>query len=331
MQAAEVHSDSSALKDSKSFSRLVIDSLKRAYEGLLKDPSIKTQKGKKNLARTLLALEEQILKKMNDVTEGGLSDEDTKKITDAIEEMDDELKIDSLADEYTKKKNAVRSSEDRILRFMKKKGMEDIGQTELREKLAEGGISDEEWNELLLRSGVHGTQDDSLVGVGAAVGHLAALLVKMEDRFVKNKPADSRLSDEELNKTVHEVDQEVTNIVVRTEKKIENLVDTIRADRAAGAEDDKKEGKQPTLSRAKLLELLAEAVQELCQPLSVINCSIDMIKSNALGAVTEPQKEMLELASSNGERVVKLVNKLMEISGVPKTMKPDAGIQAALY
>ncbi|MDD4872343.1 MAG: hypothetical protein PHR77_17465 [Kiritimatiellae bacterium] len=338
MQAAEVHKESSAIDDTKSFTKLVVDSLKRAYEGLLKDPSVKTQKGKKNLAKTLLMLEEQMLKKMSEVS-GGLNDADTKAISDAFEEMSDELKIDSLTDEFIKKKSAAKNSEERILKYLKKRGLANIDEAELKSKLEEAGLTMDEWTDLLLKSGARGGGDDGsegkggddIIGVGAAVGHLAALLVRMENKFGKNRPVDSAANADEFNNTLREVDQEVANIVIKTERKIEKLVETIRADREAGADDGKKEGKQPSMSRAKLMELLAEAVQELCQPLSVINCSLDMMRSNVLGSITPQQKEMLDLASSNGERVVMLVNKLMEISGVPKTLQPDAAIQSSLY
>jgi len=333
MQAAEVHKESSAIDDAKSFSKLVIDCLKRAYEGLLKDPSVRTQKGKKNLARTLLTLEEQMLKKMNELNPGGLSDEDTRAISDTIEEMNDELKIDSLTDEFIKKKSAVKASEERILKYLKKRGLENIDETELKGKLEESGLSMDEWQEMLLKSGVRsggdggGKEGDDVIGVGAAVGHLAALLVKMEEKFAKNKPAGGGSVDSgEFSNTLKEVDQEVTSLVVKAGRKIDAIVETVKADSNA-----EKEGRQPSMPRAKLMEILAEAVQELCQPLAVINCSLDMMRTNVLGAVTLQQKEVLDMASANGERVVTLVNKLMEISGVPRTLRPDAKIQSSLY
>ncbi|OGV66671.1 MAG: hypothetical protein A2283_08410 [Lentisphaerae bacterium RIFOXYA12_FULL_48_11] len=333
MQAAEIHKESSAIDDAKSFSKLVIDCLKRAYEGLLKDPSIKTQKGKKNLARTLLTLEEQMLKKMNDLAPGGLSDEDTRAITETIEEMNDELKIDSLTDEFIKKKSAAKASEERILKYLKKRGLENIDEADLKDKLEESGLSMDEWQEMLLKSGVRGgggsgdKEGDDVIGVGSAVGHLAALLVKMEEKFAKKRPAEGGVVDAgEFADTLKEVDKEVTSLVVKAGRKIDAIVETVKADREA-----EKKGQQPSMPRAKLMEILAEAVQELCQPLAVINCSLDMMRSNVLGPVNPQQKEMLDLASSNGERVVTLVNKLMEISGVPKTLQPDAKIQSSLY
>lgn len=336
MQAAEVHKESSAADDAKSFSTLVIDCLKRAYEGLIKDPSVKTQKGKKNLARTLLTLEEQMMKKMNEIS-GGLSDSDTAAISEVIEEMKDELKIDSLTDEFIKKKSAAKSSEDRILKYLKKRGVENIDEADLKEKLEESGLSTGEWEDLLLKSGLRssssgrGSGDDDVIGVGAAVGHLAALLVKMEEKFAKNRAQAGAVNPEELNSTLREVDQEVSQIVVKTEQKISKIVAAVKADRDVGVEESRKDGQAPAMTRAKLMELLAEAVQEICQPLSVINCSLDMMRSNVLGAVTPQQKEILDLASSNGERVATLVNKLMEVSGVPKGLQPDESIQSSLY
>jgi len=334
IEAAKVHKESAAMEDAKSFSKLVIESLKRAYEVLIQDPSVKTQKGRKNLSRTLLMLQEQMLKKINEVG-GGVSDSDAGAIGETIEEMNEELKIDSLTDEFIKKKSAAKASEDRILKYLKKRGVDNIDQADLKDKLSDAGLTQDEWEQLVLRSGAGGGEgkgeEDDLIGVGAAVGHLAALLVKMEERFVKNKPAEGLANNPEFDKTLHEMGDQVNNVASHAEKKIGKLVQRVKADRAAGIEEKDKDGKPPAISRAKLLETLAEAVQELCQPLAVINCSLDMMRTNVLGEINPQQKEMLDLASTSGERVVTLVNKLMEISGVPRTMTPDAAIQKSLY
>jgi len=122
---------------------------------------------------------------------------------------------------------------------------------------------------------------------------------------------------------------------VKTEQKINDLVQVIKAEEeGSGAEGGAgaKPGESKTpMARKRLMVLLAEVVQELCQPLSVINCSIDMIKSKHLGEVTDPQLEMLNLASISGERVRILVDKLLELSGLPRTLTPNSGIQSSSY
>ena len=85
------------------------------------------------------------------------------------------------------------------------------------------------------------------------------------------------------------------------------------------------------MPRKQLMELLAEIAQELCQPLAVINCSVDMIRGGSLGEVSSTQVEMLCLAAESGSKLQTLIDKLMQISGVPETRSPDASIQESLY
>ena len=85
------------------------------------------------------------------------------------------------------------------------------------------------------------------------------------------------------------------------------------------------------MSRESILAMLAEIGQEICQPLAVIKCSLDMILSKALGEISAMQKEMLDLAVESGSRVEMLANKLIEISGMPKGTKPDTEILDDVY
>ena len=131
-----------------------------------------------------------------------------------------------------------------------------------------------------------------------------------------------------------EASREVDTIVAGTEQKIDTLVETIKADEKVVEDAEKKakkEGKGPVLTRKALLELLAEIVQELCQPIAVINCSTEMIRSKNLGDITDLQKDMLDLVCTSGEKLKQLTDRLLEISGLPSTMSPDEEIQTSLY
>jgi hypothetical protein len=65
------------------------------------------------------------------------------------------------------------------------------------------------------------------------------------------------------------------------------------------------------------------ALQELCQPLAVIKCSIEMIMTRRLGDIPDRQLSMLQMISDSSLRRDALINGLLEISGVPDTMSPD--------
>jgi len=339
LQAAEIRQKAADLEGGESMADLVVGCLRRVFDGLSKDPAIKkTQKGKKDFSKNLMLLEKEVLDKLHAMS-GKVSNEDFGAVSNTIEEMTDELKMDSLAVEYMKKREALEANEKRILRFIKSKGLEKIDDTDLQEKLAEEGLPMDGWQELLVKSGV-GSGGGTGVGAGsggggmAAIGHLAVLLTHLEETFEKSKHETTEAVEKEATEILTKVDHEVRNLAVRTEQRIQDLVKNVRADEEAAEAIEKEarqQGKGPQLSRRKLMVLLAEIVQELCQPLAVINCSIDMIRLRNLGAVTEQQEHMLELASSSGERLKKLIDRLMEISGVPTALEPDAAIQASLY
>lgn len=318
----------------------VVDSMRRIFDVLMKDPSIKTQKGKKNVAKMLQLLQEQIFLRMEKALGTAVSNVPGvhEMIEGAVGEMSDELKMDALADEYVKKRVAARGSEDKILRYLKVKGIDSDQSAEIREKLTHGGLTVDEWNDLLLRSGMAKpgqplVAEESTGTKMAAIGYLAALLVKMEEKAKgvgapPGGPGDPAPT-EDLAKTLGEVDREVAKLVTETEKKIDELVKEAKEEPAGATEKEKL--RNQIMSRKKLIELLAEIVQELCQPMAVINCSVDMMRSQSLGTVTEQQKEMLDLAFTSGERVNKLIQKLLEIAGVPTTLRPDEATTSSLY
>ncbi len=340
MKSAEVQQGAVDVDGGETFAEIVVGCLKRAYDGVSQSPEMKTQKGKKKFTKTLMLLEQEVLEKMR--AQRGVTDIEAEQIvTEAIEEMADDLTIDALAEEYMKKRNAIEANEKRILRFIKSKGAGKITETDLLEKLKEGGLSIEGWHELMIKSGIGG---GSGMGIGkgggggmAAVGHLAMLLEHLEETIIKKDEDGKTESGKEaagkLEESLREVSHEVDNLVVQTEKKIENLVQKVKAEDAAEEAEEKGAAKQqaPKMTRKQLLEFLAEIVQELCQPLVVIGCSIDMIASRSLGEITDAQSEMLKLAVDSGAKLQKLINKLLEISGLPATLQPDTKIQASVY
>ena len=378
LRAAEVQAESADVEGGETFANLVVGCLRRAYEGILQDPALKTQRGKKELTKTLMLVEKQLLDKMRDSgheVEGAMVD----VVTDAVEGMTDELKMDSLAAEYVKKRGAVETSEDRILRYIRSKGSDERGQEELKEKLLEGGLSEAGWRELVVRSGSEesnagGDASGGEPGAGgggfssegmAAIGALTGLLSSLEAGIQGKGPGGTGTgpggdgtgpggdgtgpggdgtgpggagvgADVAVGKTVVEIEGEVANLASIAGRRIEDFVSIIGEVAAETAPPrDRAEARERKQKREnahqKLMVLLAEIGQELCQPLAVINCALDMISAGSLGPVTDGQKEMLNLAVSSGDKLKQLADKMIEISGVPTTMAPDAAIQASLY
>ncbi|MFO7869931.1 MAG: histidine kinase dimerization/phospho-acceptor domain-containing protein [Kiritimatiellia bacterium] len=333
VETARKTPETSMEESTEELGRAVADYLRKAFDGMMNDPSANTQKGKKQLEKTLSALQEELCRKLQEMS--GDDREAAEAVSDAAEELGDELRIDSLASEYVKKRKGIEKSEHRILRYIKAKGLERIEAGDLPERLGEGGLSPEEWRGLVMKSGAVNVGDFAGEGKGlAAVGQLASLLAGMQERVREAGQGADKIPPDELHKVLADVDREITGLVVQTERKITDLINNVRADEEAeSAESPGKEKakEKQRISRRELLETLAEIVQELCQPLSVISCSVDMLTSGSLGSVSDQQKEMLALAADNSQRVRKLIDKLLEIAGVPKTLKPDEKIQSSLY
>jgi len=230
--------------------------------------------------------------------------------------MNSELQVDALASDYVKKRKGVETTEKKILRFMKAAGRDNPEASEaLKDKLIEGGLDAQDWQQLLVKNA-----EAALAKTGRIAGAeaLGSLLSQMNNLFDPGKIASGKTQEEEqVSSLVTQLEHEVATVTAETARKLDQLEKRIR---------DK-----PELSREAMLAILAEIGQEICQPLSVITCSIDMVRGKALGELTPPQKEMLDLAAESGARVEMLANKLIQISGVPKGMKPDAEILDDVY
>jgi signal transduction histidine kinase len=119
------------------------------------------------------------------------------------------------------------------------------------------------------------------------------------------------------------------SIMDRTAGRIRFLTDELQVDESAVAalEDAARaQGQAVRITRRQLLEMLAEIAQELCQPLSVVQCSLDMVSSRMLGEVSDSQMEMLKLALESVTRLQGLVEGLRTVAGVPQSLTPDPGV-----
>lgn len=338
----------------------IVASLNRLYQAMTSDPTFHTQKTKKQIHKTLVLLEKELLGKLQ-TKQSDASPDDIQAIKDAIETMEDELTIDALSQEYVKRRSAIGTSEKRILRFMKNKSVETIEESDLKSRLIEGGLAPEDWHDLLVKSGAVPTDGTTAAdvadhaGAGAGIGqqtatfeHLTQLLHKIEaDTGTSPAPEGApdgiaeeaavppsggkravmlRVPEAVLEQDLHAVQQEVNRIILNAEKRIEKLVNEVEC---VGKQQDGKSG--TTISRKRLFEILAEIGQELCQPLAVINCSVDTILSGMLGDINKVQREMLDLSADSAQKMKVLIDRVIEIAGVPDDLQVNKQIQAALY
>jgi hypothetical protein len=335
LRASEVRSGSADVDGGETLGDIVVACMRLAYDELSKSPQMKTQKGKKALAKILVMLEHEILEGLRDSAGDDEAEKYIAGISDAAEAMRDELQIDALSDQYLKKQTAIEKSEESLLRYLRQKGSRSDEASQLGEKMMTEGLSMGNWQRLLVQSaasepGGSAAGHAEAPGIGesvAAIQQLAVLLDHMQKLVSpgeKTNAGTENPDEDELRKTMQEVDRNVDKVIEGTNQKIGTLVAELTED-ASISKPIGKDGKaiRPRMSRAKLLETLAEIVQEICQPLSVIHCSVSMMMSGSLGSINEAQSDILMMADQSSDKIRKLAKSMMRIAGVPSTLTPD--------
>ena len=177
-QLAQMIIDSSVVKEGgadveqgESFSDLVAGCVRRTYDSLAAGPSAKTQKGKKSMKKTLVLLEKNLLERVRQISKEGhrLGDAEAE-ISSTIEELKDELEIEALATEYMKKRKTAETTENKILRYIARKGADDSEGDALQEKLASFGLNADGWQQLVVRSEDFSAGNRSQGGTGEGAG-----------------------------------------------------------------------------------------------------------------------------------------------------------------
>jgi hypothetical protein len=177
MQAAEGRQEEAEDEAKDTLAGALAGCVRRTFDALMKDPSVRTQKGKKELQKKLKGLEEELLGMMGQVSEGQRENCE-EAVRETVDQLADEIQVDSLASEYMKRLRAIDKSEKRLMRYIKTKGADGIEGSELELRLQEDGIELSEWETLLQRSGIG---EGGLVPVRAA----AALAVPAREAVAK--------------------------------------------------------------------------------------------------------------------------------------------------
>jgi len=320
IEAAKIQQQQEGLEGEESLVAKVIDTVRRYYDAAMQDPAAGTQAGKKQLTKTLNELEGRIEERLQELEAEAHREEATEPLVEAVEEMTTELAIDSLASEYARKYKGIAKAQKKILKFIKStlENRPDAG-IDLKSRLIESGLSEEDWDDLVLRSKGRAPTELSEGPV------ISAVLAQMLEELEVLDQAEAELTTDQLERVIGGISQELSAVSSRAEHQIEELGSRLRES------VEKPEEAERILSRTDLMAMLAEIGQEICQPLSVINASIDMIGAGRLGPITDPQTEMLTLAQEGSDRLQKLADKLIEIAGVPEGTTPDSEILGDIY
>lgn len=337
LQAADVRQNESDIDSGESLSGFVVGCLRRTYDEMTHDKSYKTKAGKKRVTKNLLLLEEEILSKMRAMSDE-FNDGDLEAISEAAEEMTDEIQIDTLADEYIAKRTASDAIEEQMLDLIDKRGIDQAIDGGLEETMKDRGLGADGWQELVVKAKSRHEQESDTAGPGLGggmgmdgignvmdvVGRLDVLLNHMEQQF---EQADQKGRDENsktLVNTLTAVNTNVRTIAENTGQKIQQLVESLVADESAIDAIEasaRQSGADIRITRREALQSIATIVNELSEPLAMIQSSLNMIESVTMGKLSDSQSSILDVAKENTATIANLLKTLKKVSNVVDTAK----------
>ena len=302
----------------ESLADIVVARLNRVRHALLKEKPIASAKRKTALKKNLLLLGKDILRSVKELEPPAAPGTEIA-ISTAINEMLGEVEIKAIASEYAKKYASFARAEKDLVQQIKAMGEEQAVERGLGKQLSAEGISSSDWRTLLMKA--------AEVSAPGGVSEIIALLTKLDEMVSAGKSDPTAITD-----VVSQVNKVSGTLASKTGKKIENLGKQIQD--YIEASEDLEEPEEPERTKRKqtlaaLLVILAEILQELCQPITVMSGVIQMAAAGYLGQVNEQQKEMFQMAEESGASAKQLLDRLIVIVGVPKGLAPDRELLTA--
>ncbi len=275
----------------ESLNDVILGCLRRTYDGLHKQPAFQSTKGKADLKKALLLLEESILEKMRGLT-GDDNPELDRQIVQAIREMDENLSFEMAAAQYMEQREAIEQSKEQLQHFIQVQG------SDTAENLLHGlGFPGSDWRKIVVDSGKAARKAEGSLSEGLST--LTTVFEKLE-QLMKSETA----SGTQVKDLLGQANDNLGDTLDNTKEKLAALSSTIG-------------GQAHTMSRPELLASLAEVAQELMQPLTAINASLEMMLHGYVGGISEEQEDLLTLASNSGEHLKFLMDMLIDIVGCP--------------
>jgi len=275
------------LSSGETLSDLVIGCLRRSYEGLKASSALRDPQRRHELKHTLMLLEKKVSDRLSEITRGGDPSADAR-IAMEIAAIQSDLKDEP---------------RPRDMRFGKAGA---AGGAATRVPVM--GEDRESWRKITVQGGeAHGGG-----GGGSAAADMAALAMVLTriDELMRTPGTDRTF----LGRLVREASQRAGSITSRTVKRIDRLARDI----AVPSKSEKVE-----LARQRERWLLAEIVQELLQPLTVMNCTLQMVSLGLSGEMDDGVRDAVSMAGEAGDRIETLTKRLLEITGVPEQLTVD--------
>lgn len=290
----------------ESLNDIILGCLRRTYNGLRKQSTFNSPEGKVELLKALMLLEESVLDSMRDLL-GDENPELDRVIVQAIHEMKENINFEITAAQYIETRDAIERNKQQMQQFIQARG------AGIAESLLEGsGFPGADWRKIVIDSG-QGGKGEAGSALTAGLSKLATVFEKLE-HLMKSKTADGSMVKDLLGQANHNLDDTLENtkekLAVLSQQIIENGAATIG-------------GQARGMSREELLAALSEVTQELMQPLTAINASLEMMLNGFVGDFTGEQNDLLTLASNSGEHLKFLMNMLIDIVGCPTNKGVD--------
>jgi len=316
LRAVEVRARMSNLAEGEPLTDLIVGCIGKVVGQVATDPAIKTQKGRKQVKRSLLVLEKALLERLH-----AFAGKDAVKAAErVIEAAAEELDVDALTSKFIKSKQAADESAGKLRRVLERTGNDPAQAEELRERLMEQGLTPEGWRELKIDAKAAGSGGEGQGTETGGIKTLALLLARFGETIDQSVSAPPGPPAPETKSLIDDVGRQLSAMAEATEQKIVSLKAML-----AGADTARP------LPRKLLMETLAEIAQEINQPLAVITGTIAMIRSQRSGPLNETQGEILSMAAASADRMGHLVSCLTRIAGTPASMTPDPVILGAVY
>ena len=338
LKSAEVAQQQATTDGGESLVDLVVGCLRRESKMIMDPAAMKTVKGRKNSAKTLLLLEQNVLERLRAMAaaHGESARQACEEVCGAVSaevgEMRDDLAVESLVEEYAKKHKAAELAERKVSHYLKRHA-EDGGAELLHDKLVEEGVSPTSWKKLQVLAAPEkkGGGGAGTGGGGATEGvqMLALLLAELDRQLADTGMDGSAERRQKIDRAVEKIDRQAAGVAAEAEKHLDDLAGVVGS--LAKAAETAEQQQQREMSRRRLLELLAEITQEIFQPLSVIRGANEALLKGVLGPVPEEQAAMLTLVGGSIERMQHLAERLRDVCGNPRGRNPDARLLDAIY
>lgn len=316
MEAAAVRQRDPLAAQGESLADIVVGCLRRTFDGLnkrphhLKDPAA--------IKKTMMVLEQDILQRLQQAAKYDAGARET--VSDAIASMVEDLTVEAISQTYAAQRNVVDANTARLAKYMHNHTPEEIN--ELKSRLIANGMTPEGWQELVVRSGVNsmpGRGGDGALNTNAGLAALGTLLAKLDQLMSSS----GKLHSPDAQRAIEDVNQGVRCSAENAAGKIHNLEGAIIETSAGMRAPGPSPSRQAAMSNARIMEIIAEIVQELAQSLSAVNCAVTMTLQERIGPLAEAQKSILKLAADSGEHLDELFQRLLKVAGLPKTLQPD--------